>query len=1780
MKAFSPAAALVLTLGALHAEPVVLENQWIKAVVDPGAGGRVVQLLHKPTGRQFTEALTLNDAPGGSGLFNDRFWKRRQTRDLETSPYEATRVEPAVRVDMVRAHRGRGTDAFLVKKSFRLPRERASLIAEYQMENLGASDWEGRVWISGLVRPSSAVDELITFHFPTGRFASQEYGAGGELGRWTATYRADPSFAKPFWIKDPTSGWAAATDPSGVGLAAIVDRSYLGMIYSYLPSQGFHGRSLATLEFMYGPVCLRPSADDRAREGLGIPPLVDVPDPGKPWQTRLELLPSADLGEAIVGAADGLVIGVVLGDSRAVLAVTSATARALHADVAVRPLAGTPFSLGKLAVTLEPGVPKRAQFAFPTPITGSAVLTVALPTADGTTHHMCLPVFKRPEDAIGYEETPYPPKKTDFTPKVRLPELDPDPAETPHVKWLRPLRRKPRVLVIATTRAIRSFYEVRQRFDAEFDVALVAMPHGFTYRGATGDSNPNYVLPHLLAKEHDLLVIPGGIVWAIFPESIRRQIIDKVRGGTGLLYINPYVGAYDCKKLKDLRLEELTGLPRVPDAAITLARGVQRTGIPVFERFGSLADSVHTAQLGAGRVALYKVPIWPHGKPYLVRSEYVPFTPNDERDAVDFRFSEYHYLFALRLMAWAARADPPLLLELRTDASPARGLVTQVRAENTSPKTLNGILTVHWRNRCGETVAQSTKPVTLAPGVNRVDIGDPTLRGRLVPGYVITEVFVRTENGEVLGSAADVSRCRSEVSLSGLTPAKVTHEPGAPVHATAYVAGTLGEDARLLIRSYDAHRRLVGVAEVPVPAGTDTPDIGVVAPSAGQVANGGFEQASEKWPQGPAAWRYAAPTARTLRLADAPRPLSAGERCLRVETGDHAVDVGLYSQLMPVDARKPLRVGGWIKGSGDMPGTGGAYLGVGWYDGDRRGIRMDPDRAPNYTYIKTQYKDNVWREFARVYKPAPPGREAPYKHAEIPPNAAFCDVRIHLLRYPRPVLFDDIVATQDLLTLERPDQPRGRKFPVTLTSLPGRSVLHRLEAELRTRSGRLLDVASCELTVRPALPNDIRFQVWGPRYETLTESGQVELDILKAVGFDYAMVWASSAPPQEVRRAALGLMRGGLQPVTQSLLRVAVHRGLKSPERDPCLVDPAYQRETRERLHAYAGALQDLCFAAYFNADENSLGRYTQPHDFCQAPASLARFRSFLKGKYGTLARLNDEWRTAFSGWDAVKPFTHAEAKAAANWTPWIEHRTYMADEFCSTFGFQRACLRERDAHARFAVSGMGWANEYNGFDWYLLMQHLDHMAAYAGQDYRTELMRSFKRPDAILGAWTGYGRNTVEVRHAFWWQVLTGFFCPAFYSSELLYTNGLRMSEAGHGLARVIAELKGGIGKMLMAGERLAQPIAVHHSYASMVALTCMPGATGGGKVGTYFSALNGWCSVLHQLGYQFTMVDRRQLKRGDVGADRFRVLVMSLACALDDAEIAAAREFVSAGGTLIVDPAFALAHENGRPASRAERASWLGLEQASASSPLDWDTAAPQVTPYRKGQVVLVTHAFRDYATAQTSPTTGHELRDVVRTSLIAAAVAAPVTVTADKAIGDALWAGEVVRYDIGNGEVLGFYRSPRIKGLPTEAVTVRWPTPAHVYDVCSRTYLGHRSQWHGNVGPTDIVALALLPYRVRKLTAVCAADQPRQGESIAVDAALDAGDAEPARHAVHVTVTGPDGAVRRHYSDNALLENGRCRVEIPLALNDPPGTWQAVLRDAVSGTEAEVTWHVVTP
>jgi hypothetical protein len=70
---------------------------------------------------------------------------------------------------------------------------------------------------------------------------------------------------------------------------------------------------------------------------------------------------------------------------------------------------------------------------------------------------------------------------------------------------------------------------------------------------------------------------------------------------------------------------------------------------------------------------------------------------------------------------------------------------------------------------------------------------------------------------------------------------------------------------------------------------------------------------------------------------------------------------------------------------------------------------------------------------------------------------------------------------------------------------------------------------------------------------------------------------------------------------------------------------------------------------------------------------------------------------------------------------------------------------------------------------------------------------------------------------------------------------------------------------------------------------------------------------------------------------------------------------------------------------------------------------------------------------------------------------------------------------------------------------------------------------------------------------------------------------GDSAPGDHVAAVWVYAPDGARRRHYDCRVVMPEGRGAGSIPLALNDPPGPWRAVIRDVATGTQTEYRFTV---
>ena len=333
----------------------------------------------------------------------------------------------------------------------------------------------------------------------------------------------------------------------------------------------------------------------------------------------------------------------------------------------------------------------------------------------------------------------------------------------------------------------------------------------------------------------------------------------------------------------------------------------------------------------------------------------------------------------------------------------------------------------------------------------------------------------------------------------------------------------------------------------------------------------------------------------------------------------------------------------------------------------------------------------------------------------------------------------------------------------------------------------------------------------------------------------------------------------------------------------------------------------------YFVGDEGSLGSYADAVDFCWGKHTLAGFRAWLREQYGSLDALNRSWGSAFRDWDAVVPLTTEAARREGRFAPWADHRTYMEVSFGRAYQTVRDGVREGDPEGRIALSGTQVTNPWNGCDWHRLDAVIDDFLSYSGGN-QWDIHRSFAKPDARIGFWTGYGRSGAAVKHEVWTAALQGVLHPQLFWSPSIINPDMTFSRSGRDLGEAFRALRfEGIGRLLMEAERLDDGVAVHYSMPSVHAAGILgqhdrEEAKDGG---TSFPAnRDGWVSVLDDLGLSFRFVATPQVEEGALLGKR--VFVLPYSTALSDREVAAIRRFVEEGGILLADGAAGLFDEH----------------------------------------------------------------------------------------------------------------------------------------------------------------------------------------------------------------------------------------------------------------------------
>ena len=333
--------------------------------------------------------------------------------------------------------------------------------------------------------------------------------------------------------------------------------------------------------------------------------------------------------------------------------------------------------------------------------------------------------------------------------------------------------------------------------------------------------------------------------------------------------------------------------------------------------------------------------------------------------------------------------------------------------------------------------------------------------------------------------------------------------------------------------------------------------------------------------------------------------------------------------------------------------------------------------------------------------------------------------------------------------------------------------------------------------------------------------------------------------------------------------------------RQPSLDDPKVLARLADisRTSARNKAVYNMDY--YFVGDEGSLGSYADPVDFCWGEHTLASFRKWLRGQYGSLESLNRTWGSAFTSWEAVVPLTTDEARREGRFAPWADHRTYMEVSFANAYATVRKAVREGDPDGHIALSGTQVTTPWDGCDWHRLDGVIDDFLSYSGGN-QWDIHRSFAKPGARIGFWTGYGRRGIPVQDEVFTAALQGVLFPQLFWNYSIVNPDMTLSASGRDLGTAFSALRfEGIGSLLMESERLTDPIALHYSMPSVHAAGIL-GYHGSRseKADRLFPAdRDGWVKLLDDLGLGFEFLAAPQIEEGGLAGRRVLILPFSMA-------------------------------------------------------------------------------------------------------------------------------------------------------------------------------------------------------------------------------------------------------------------------------------------------------------
>jgi glycosyl hydrolase family 42 (putative beta-galactosidase) len=630
--------------------------------------------------------------------------------------------------------------------------------------------------------------------------------------------------------------------------------------------------------------------------------------------------------------------------------------------------------------------------------------------------------------------------------------------------------------------------------------------------------------------------------------------------------------------------------------------------------------------------------------------------------------------------------------------------------------------------------------------------------------------------------------------------------------------------------------------------------------------------------------------------------------------------------------------------------------------------------------------------------------------------------------------------------------------------------------------------------------------------------------------------------------------------------------GKEAFKRHPSLSDPVWLGKIHDRLVDAVKRLSPYRPIFYDLGDESGIADLAAFWDFDFSDESLVPMRRWLHERYGTLDALNRQWGTNFSSWDLVMPMTTNEAmkRTDDNFSGWADFKEWMDIAYARAVKMGVDAVRDVDPDAYAGLEG-GQMPGWGGYDYYRLAQSVTAMEPYdIGNNI--EILRSINPRIAVVT--TAFAQGPSE-KHRIWYELLHGNRGIIIWDDKNGFiTKDGAVGGRGREVAPYYNELRSGVAALLINSTRLADPIAIHYSQASMRTAWMLAQKPKGDawalrrssadeRMDNDFLRLReSWCRLIEDEGLQYNFVAYGQIEQGELIRRGYRVLILPHSSSLSAAEAREIRAFVEQGGTVIADSEPGTFDEHSR---RLEKPLLADLFDGGESH------------AFGRGRVVRTTADILNYHQNRLVHKEG-EVHRLMHGLLEAAGVRPEFPVTDDS--GAPVVGVETHLFRNGGVYLIGLLTNPQLRvdelGPPEfksndrfakpRTVKLGLPQEMYVYDVRASKALGKQKSLTVALDPYEPAIFAASPVAFADLEIAAPAGAHR-GETATISFRYTRR-SPAATNVFHLDVIDPAGKTVDYYSGNIIAPAARQAKLVPFAVNDAAGKWTLKVHDLVSG------------